>query len=134
MIEWILLLPSVLRSNESSEFHGKCTRDLFLLCIVMVMNCCNIQAPKRIFVALLVFGIVCQIINDLSYKILPPKLKLREQWKALQKRQTNALLLKYVAAASAASENTSHRFLYDTVSSLSEQHHESEAKSPQDYN
>ena len=92
MFESILLLPSALRSSESSDTNNKFIRDLFLLSAVVAVDCYGVSTPRRFFVVLLLYSLACEVVNDLTYKILEPKKILREQWLALQKRQTVHLL------------------------------------------
>jgi hypothetical protein len=102
MFESILLLPSALRSSESSDTNNKFIRDLFLLSAVVAVDCYGVSTPRRFFVVLLLYSLACEVVNDLTYKILEPKKILREQWLALQKRQTVHLLHRAAEETAAA--------------------------------
>lgn len=93
MISFTVLIPSLFYIS-SKEYNIQIVRDFLLLSLVLAIRKFNISAPYTIFVSLGMYTLLCEMINDLSYKLLPPNLNLKHNWLQLQKKQTQELVVK----------------------------------------
>jgi len=89
MLGAILLVPSFFCSDNERRL-----RDSLLLATVFLLNRNGISSPRTIFVASASFVLIAEIINDVTYRILPPSLSKRRDWLDLQKRQIKRELTK----------------------------------------
>ena len=88
MIESSFLLPSILNGVQGTETDPRLARDILFLGIVIYLQAIGFGFARKIYISLGVFGIVCEIINNLTYRILPPRKELKERWLDLLAQQT----------------------------------------------
>jgi hypothetical protein len=63
---------------------------------VFALHSINISLPRGLFVAAGCFVMCSEIINDLTYRFLPPSKKLKNTWLNLQGRQIKKDLIRYI--------------------------------------
>jgi len=88
MIEICFLLPALTNCALGNETDSKLARDIVLLCLIQFLYLNNVKFPKYCYVALGMYGIICEILNNVSYRILPPKDELKKQWAEILRYQT----------------------------------------------
>ena len=97
MIGLIILIPSLF-SISTIEYTAnvQIVRDFVLLSLVFALKKFQITAPYTIFVSLGLYSLFCEMINDLSYKLLSPNIKLKQNWINLQQKQNRDLFIKLI--------------------------------------
>jgi hypothetical protein len=92
MIEFFLLFPNFL-SARSHEANEKLLKDTLSLMTVLALSKpwlkgLQTSMPRYTYVSLALYVLFSDIINDLSYRALPPNENLKRGWATLQKKQT----------------------------------------------
>jgi hypothetical protein len=88
MLESAFLLPSLLHCAQGAETDPRLARDIVIFGSVLFLQSIGIKFARKVYVALGLFGISCEIINNLTYRILPPRKELKEQWLKVLLTQT----------------------------------------------
>ena len=97
MIAPFLLIPSLFNISDKKENNVQIVKDILLLGLVVTLKqIFKINAPYTIFVSLGLYYISCEMINDLSYKLLPQNSKLKQAWLELQKSQIQDKIIEYL--------------------------------------
>lgn len=97
MIAPFLLVPSLFNISENRENNVQIVKDFLLLMLVITLKqIFKINAPYTIFVYMGFYYLSCEIINDLSYKLLNKNIKLRQEWLSLQKSQVQEKIIEYI--------------------------------------
>lgn len=98
MLDAVILIPSAVASIESrsQSSEDNILRDFVLLATVFAMHCLHIPLPRGLFVAAGFFVLLSEMINDLTYRLLPPSKKLKDTWLLLQSRQIKKDLIRYI--------------------------------------
>jgi len=98
MIDAVILIPSMIASLDSRSQSSveSLLRDSILLATVFALHSIDISLPRGLFVAAGCFVMCSEIINDLTYRFLPPSKKLKTTWLNLQGRQIKKDLIRYI--------------------------------------
>jgi hypothetical protein len=105
MIDAVILIPSIMHSRSQSSEDG-ILRDSLLLAPVFALHSMNISLPRGMFVAAGFFVLFSEIINDLTYRLLPPSVKFKETWLNLQSRQIKKDLIRYIELRNDGAQRT----------------------------
>jgi hypothetical protein len=116
MLELCFLLPSLINCALGNETDQRLARDIIVLCVVQFLFKNQIRFPKYCYVALGMYGIVCEILNNVSYRILPPRKELKKQWAEILRYQTiKNLMNEEFSQNSSILFNHNHMFNYDDL-------------------
>lgn len=97
MIEVALLLPNLVRASLDSADTGEhLLRDGLALLTVVAISRVGTSAPRQVYVALALYVLFAEIINDVAYRILPRNETLKRGWCTLQKEQTREGLARLI--------------------------------------
>ena len=88
MIESAFLLPAILNCAQGVETDARLAKDILVLGVMIYLKSIGFGFPRKLYVVLGLYGILCEIINNLSYRILEPRQELKTKWLALLKSQT----------------------------------------------
>ena len=95
MMEYALFIPKMLVGGELDHL----IRDFLVLTTVASLRTVRgigSHTPRKLYVALSMYILFADMINDLCYRILQPNEKLRSGWKELQKSQVKEDIVRYM--------------------------------------
>lgn len=98
-MEIILFLPNFIEFADSEESREKICRDFLILMVVLSiphLKYFKSNIPRKLYRNFVIFILCSEIINYLTYKILPPNKKLKEGWFQLQKKQVCEDIVKLI--------------------------------------
>jgi hypothetical protein len=98
-MEVVLFLPNFVEFIDSEESREKICRDFLVLVIVIsiyYLKYFRSYIPRKIYLNFMIYIFLSEILDCLTYKILPPNKKLKEGWFHLQKKQVREDIVKLI--------------------------------------
>jgi hypothetical protein len=93
MLSFLVIIPSLFNTNVNGDYHVGIIRDFLLLALVTTLRHYKIHLPNTIFVSMGLYTMVCDILNNLTVRLLPKNKLLKNNWLHLQKVQIQEQLI-----------------------------------------
>ena len=105
-MEGLLIIPKLLENSDEDSIM----KDFLLYVIVFGFHRIGIFMPRKIFIIFAVYVLLCEILNNLTYKIILPNKKLLENWTLYQNEKNIKIVKKYLNEKNILfSSSSSHR-------------------------
>jgi hypothetical protein len=92
-MEGILMIPKLFINSEEEDSSIK---DFVLYIFVFGLHKVGIYLPRKLFIFFVIYVLVCEIINNSTYKIIPPNKHLVKNWVEFQNDKNIQSVLEYL--------------------------------------